>query len=111
MRISDWSSDVCSSDLLVSPKGRAIGAPASSVPAQRHRGELVAPRRQMPPPNPAGAHQSSAHKTEYACRARGLAHSVAWLPGKEIGRASCRERVWLYVMISVGVGPLKKNIK
>src|SRR3546814_9730805 len=72
MRISDWSSDVCSSDLLVSPKGRAIGAPASSVPAQRHRGELVAPRRQMPPPNPAGAHQSSAHKTEYACRARGL---------------------------------------
>src|SRR3546814_3574395 len=69
MRISDWSSDVCSSDL-----GRSTGETCcrrhSSAIGQRHlwhRAPPVFPRR------------------------RSAARSV------ELGRASCRERVCQYV--------------
>src|SRR3546814_7142685 len=78
MRISDWSSDVCSSDLL--------GIVAVDVQAQRiEPGEQRdhangrAPEMQIetlrPQPDPARLEQ----------------------PGSEIGRASCRERVCQYV--------------
>src|SRR3546814_1079443 len=33
MRISDWSSDVCSSDLLTAPEGESPAAIAASLPA------------------------------------------------------------------------------
>src|SRR3546814_4403935 len=77
MRISDWSSDVCSSDLPVDSRPRRArrggGAPASGAVAGecpwRDRvgrgGAAIAPH-----PTPQGA---------------------------EIGRASCRERVCQYV--------------
>src|SRR3546814_13746228 len=90
MRISDWSSDVCSSDL----KGlHHLGQRDRDDQRQRRRrriagGELhdgrsheialpVAPRTTAPP------------------APRGLA------VGDQIGRASCRERVCQYVSISV----------
>src|SRR3546814_15190988 len=47
MRISDWSSDVCSSDLLVEPAGVA-GADAVRDPAA-----LAPPRPRRPRPAPA----------------------------------------------------------
>src|SRR3546814_8246670 len=69
MRISDWSSDVCSSDLR-SPLDRLLAG------AQQLRRRTV------------------------------LAHQVV---AREIGRASCRERVCQYVSISVVAVSLKKK--
>src|SRR3546814_2409588 len=74
MRISDWSSDVCSSDL------RRRHPPACRRPAHDHTGAAGSPDtvpartapapRSPPPPGP---------------------------PAAQIGRASCRERVCQYV--------------
>src|SRR3546814_20843706 len=36
--------------------------------------------------------------------------NIGYAFAQEIGRASCRERVWQYVKISVAAGPLKKKI-
>src|SRR3546814_3334962 len=83
MRISDWSSDVCSSDLMrVSPfavvpnrigDSRAIGALAS-----RGRGRTSAGTALARKPGE-GSNAVAPHRDE------------------EIGRASCRERVCQYV--------------
>src|SRR3546814_13605938 len=82
MRISDWSSDVCSSDLGVRCRARAAGT----------------------------ASERTGHGTERAAGLRlfvgYLAHGG---PCAEIGRASCRERVCQYVSISVVAVSLKKN--
>src|SRR3546814_17294974 len=110
MRISDWSSDVCSSDLfgtkrLTLDRGRPVGidlhdhlAEHPSEPHQRHghgdgalgrlcRGDIAGLRRlvrRARPPRPAQN-------------------------GPEIGRASWRERVCQYVKISVEAVSLKKK--
>src|SRR3546814_2596862 len=84
MRISDWSSDVCSSDLL---DFEAQAAEARILPA----GALPDPMasiglRGLDPDKPwrtAGAER----QVDYALRQR----FPLW--GKQIGRASCRERV------------------
>src|SRR3546814_8921781 len=71
MRISDWSSDVCSSDLR----------PIAPKPAITHYAPL---RQGRAPGGPV---------TEVACRLEtGRTHQI-----REIGRASCRERVCQYV--------------
>src|SRR3546814_11327000 len=103
MRISDWSSDVCSSDLLLSllADAHAVLDLAQSNP------EL-------------SLHQIG--KREGRCRTH-LARllRIAWLSPRiveaivdgsqpqncnrqQIGRASCRERVCQYVSISVVAG-------
>src|SRR3546814_16179898 len=85
MRISDWSSDVCSSDLLA---GR-IAAPALRLErADQPVGELE--RIVLDVDQGQARHE-----------ARNLQH--------EIGRASCRERVCQYVSISVVAVSLKKK--
>src|SRR3546814_10321605 len=86
MRISDWSSDVCSSDLRVGDAGTDQG-----IQAVGHGGEDV----------------SSGGFLGRFCRlliaglapgARPLAGSAGEAGGlREIGRASCRERVCQYV--------------
>src|SRR3546814_14309633 len=70
MRISDWSSDVCSSDLLSASvaRGRAARRTGAPGPADRH-----------------GGHH------------------------RQLGRASCRERVCQYVQISVVAGTSKQQ--
>src|SRR3546814_6606425 len=68
MRISDWSSDVCSSDLSFGYRTHAQAGPRRTVPVGRTR---------APPPRAAPPDQE-AHRSE-------------------IGRASCRERVCQYV--------------
>src|SRR3546814_2683939 len=79
MRISDWSSDVCSSDLHEPTPG--IGP----VGAQRHRGRNIEraddfPRRaDLDPATEPGADERIVHEKQ------------------QIGRASCRERVCQYV--------------
>src|SRR3546814_20988189 len=83
MRIRDWSSDVCSSDLQVvffmeclhTHAARAARIGSFEILLQRDRRATLE-----------GLHQ----------------------PGLEIGRASCRARVCLYVSISVVAGSLKK---
>src|SRR3546814_21009823 len=93
MRISDWSSDVCSSDLVVfhhlslrrSAAGRG-GGPGQRHrrPGKRHRRAVIADRAGVAP---------------ITGRLGGPpAPSVVPL---QIGRASCRERVCPYVFITV----------
>src|SRR3546814_3751414 len=84
MRISDWSSDVCSSDLLfvvrhMSGEGRAaaVDAGAGQAVRQAEAGEVIANPRRVP-----GGTQA------FRCRE---------LVREQIGRASCRERVCQYV--------------
>src|SRR3546814_9429407 len=78
MRISDWSSDVCSSDLL----GRIF--PTVAVQIVQRRPIWLAPQ----------PHAGLLRRTAaFAAIARGTGrHEVI-----EIGRASCRERVCQYV--------------
>src|SRR3546814_4594501 len=73
MRISDWSSDVCSSDLAArrAENGRGRDAQDSERSRSRRRGPRLA-------------------------RGSGAGHRLA-LSRKQIGRASCRERVCPYV--------------
>src|SRR3546814_9412000 len=72
MRISDWSSDVCSSDLGV--------LEALAISLDIFRGRY---RKSFEHPSPIPANQVQ----EYKFR----------LPTVKIGRASCRERVCQYV--------------
>src|SRR3546814_10077945 len=85
MRISDWSSDVCSSDL-----GfwicRGLEAPTSVLPEERQSGgeagDEGSSRRTM--------HNAKSFETPF--------RQAQWLlRTNEIGRASCRERVGQYV--------------
>src|SRR3546814_11532754 len=111
MRISDWSSDVCSSDLHTSPRGAGAAAGACPRGTTSRTGWLLGARTPGPPQRRAQAAKR--------WRARwGLSSALArWLvaPGEaaelhaggagnaagdeveEIGRASCRERVCQYV--------------
>src|SRR3546814_15785408 len=93
MRISDWSSDVCSSDLRPVGEVRVGEVPVGEVPV----GEV-----------PVGKASSSRTPFVYH-RARKLAQIAAGCSasarrdgrGIEIGRASCRERVCQFVLITV----------
>src|SRR3546814_3465353 len=78
LRISDWSSDVCSSDLL-GPTGAAFRA----VTERHGWAEITEIRRQCED------WQRDATKALATGRAGEAIH--------EIGRASCRERVCQYV--------------
>src|SRR3546814_20561138 len=104
MRISDWSSDVCSSDL--------IGATGFGVEEEVVRrlvidaervGEIVeraAPRGGTNPRRIGGVKQAGAVLAPIAQLDPALV---------QIGRASGRERVCKYVKIMVGAGYLKKK--
>src|SRR3546814_10314675 len=84
MRISDWSSDVCSSDLLGVeivfgyPGGAVL--PIYDALFQQEKIRHILVRHE----------QAATHAAEGYARATGK-------PGVEIGRASCRERVCPYV--------------
>src|SRR3546814_11956694 len=98
MRISDWSSDVCSSDL-----GHIAGV--VNPPEAEKYGYWT--------------NERNAQEPEDWCNSADE-HAGSWWPawqdwvaafghGKEIGRASCRERVCQYVEISVVAVSLKKK--
>src|SRR3546814_9048341 len=112
MRISDWSSDVCSSDLTLSSSGCTAGlAPGLAIvpvvdPLAPEAG--VSPIEPIPTIAEAGL---SAHTTVLAAKApadrsSAAAYSVVRIMGNlrpgyhptpEIGRASREERVCKYV--------------
>src|SRR3546814_14706780 len=82
MRISDWSADVCAADLVA-----AVDLlPESEATAHVEVGE-----------------------TRKAWLQRGEALGGRFAPRKQIGSASCRERVCPYVSISVVAVSLKTN--
>src|SRR3546814_18294688 len=100
MRISDWSSDVCSSDL------------------QLDRIDVDMRRQRRDPPDGAGnvlgGHRVHVGIERVACRmvAAGSDQREFGLDhARQIGRAACRERVCPYVSISVVAVSLTKKEK
>src|SRR3546814_6389828 len=99
MRISDWSSDVCSSDLQILELylnkvyfgGGAYGIDAASRKFFGHPATGLSPAE--------------------AAIIAGLVKAPSnYSPtADQIGRASCRERVCQYVKITVAAESLKKN--
>src|SRR3546814_3824506 len=83
MRISDWSSDVCSSDLV----GAILTAHAGTAPSERTLQRLFV--RLELTTRPDGMAPRAFGRFEAA------APNERWTG--EIGRASCRERVCQYV--------------
>src|SRR3546814_15487724 len=100
MRISDWSSDVCSSDLSLE---RALGfvgfAEVHRLVGVAAAGQLAGLRLRF---YPMDGRQLQLHALFVAVLMEELAHP-------EIGRAPCRERVCTYVWISVVAVSLKKK--
>src|SRR3546814_18151089 len=97
MRISDWSSDVCSSDLAnEADLGRAVGC---DIFGNVTLGEALRFQNQR-----------------HVLRPLAQFHDIARLHPRggdigQIGSASCRERVCQYVYISVVAVSLKKKLK
>src|SRR3546814_18517958 len=105
MRISDWSSDVCSSD-LVNARLEAIDVEI---------GALVDRPISFDPADMAHAGAFMSIEVDGSLRIeRGYVRpedEPAADDTMEIGRASCRERVCQYVYISVVAGTFKKKIR
>src|SRR3546814_8886047 len=88
MRISDWSSDVCSSDLLIAhqPARFVLEARAADLAGTAaHQHDRLVPRLLKP------AQQHDLYQAADMQRGRRR------IEADEIGRASCRERVCQYV--------------
>src|SRR3546814_18255962 len=98
MRISDWSSDVCSSDLIVGRLGEVEALPA--VGAQQALDGHLAGRL------PLGAGRRIAPVLRHPAA---VDQDDAAVVKPESGRASCRERVCQYVSISVVAVSLNKK--
>src|SRR3546814_20880716 len=96
MRISDWSSDVCSSDLhdevVIVELADLDQAGLDAVPAV-----LVVQHHRLP------------HEGFELGDAVSALDDVIVVIAREIGRASCRESVCQYVSISVAAVSLKTN--
>src|SRR3546814_16302971 len=101
MRISDWSSDVCSSDLA--PRGKV----ARRLVERELRDRRRQPRHQIP-----RRLVMRAARTDDEARPARRRRSAAIgsrVPGGEIGRASCRERMFHHGKIPVVAVQLNKN--
>src|SRR3546814_16698051 len=98
MRISDWSSDVCSSDL------QAINYFVAQKYIEAFKALAEAPNQKfvMMPMESAGVIGSLAGIGELAKETFGQQAGRAVQPPAKIGRASCRERgvrkVWIWVL-------------
>src|SRR3546814_12833865 len=97
MRISDWSSDVCSSDLGRGCRGCCATAPGS---ASRRRRRLVETGHVVDVLAVAGDTERTRQRVVHQAVDGDEAQAAGTGPGAhllEIGRASCRARVWQYV--------------
>src|SRR3546814_3327681 len=98
MRISDWSSDVCSSDLLLREPDRdrepslALDERRGGPPADRRLDRVV----HVADADGVASRGLTVDHEVVLRHARGLLHLDVAGTG-EIGRASCRERVCQYV--------------
>src|SRR3546814_8566135 len=64
MRISDWSSDVCSSDLLGAVSGKAVTAAPTDLPTEMPSAPAPAPSLSAPPSPSAPTDPDDAENTE-----------------------------------------------
>src|SRR3546814_21080968 len=108
MRISDWSSDVCSSDLKISSGTEKIdstgGLKASSATTKSTTDHSLLRRgRFMPPRSRRRQAEQGARPPDQIAGREGFRHV-------EIGRASCRERV-LSVSVDLGGRRIIKKTK
>src|SRR3546814_18164981 len=95
MRISDRSSDVCSSDLLT-----------QSLEYWRHvLGDNLPAPLDIPADRPRGRSRSYRGATAHRALNTGLFSAMRGT----IGRASCRDKVCHYVLITVIATTIKKN--
>src|SRR3546814_20359097 len=94
MRISDWSSDVCSSDLGTAEIG------AQPIPVVADENGRFDDQHMLALP-------LFVEDVGEVGKARVEAHHMPF--AQEIGRASCRARACKYVQISVVAVPLKKK--
>src|SRR3546814_12208209 len=113
MRISDWSSDVCSSDLLAQHLLYAAVGMVEAVDRQRlHEDAVDGVARMQRPVRVLEHHLHQLVEGLVAPRALPLpgdGDAAAPVGIEEIGRASCRERVCQYVSMSVVAVSLKKK--
>src|SRR3546814_18823243 len=101
MRISDWSSDVCSSDLAAlqpHPQCPIIGMEELCVVAAIRPADFPADGLRH------GLYRRPVAAADAVFQRLQFAHAIG-----EIGRASCREGVCQYVKISVVAGSVKKE--
>src|SRR3546814_13971834 len=103
MRISDWSSDVCSSDLEEDPEDKVVivtaedeGHPDGFWPGEKDEQSRAYAKRAT------GNYLWQIDVDEFY-RSEDIEAVI------EIGRATCRERVCKYVYIPVGAVSLKKK--
>src|SRR3546814_15542887 len=123
MRISDWSSDVCSSDLRLDQRPDDTPRDQSDRYAQAdQRREFRAIQHEVRDENlRPDEHQHQRQRIFEVMEAmqhrrqreieRAEAkdrHDIRRVDEEEIGRASCRERVWTNVYITVVAVTLKK---
>src|SRR3546814_11430589 len=107
MRMSDWSSDVCSSDLPTDEATDQHAVLADQSPfeaAFREIAERIEGRAAQPlePGEHAERRQHPRAEAALLRAARGIAtrqhrRREVEAQSEEIGRASCRERVWQHV--------------
>src|SRR3546814_20419106 len=100
MRISDWSSDVCSSDLTTP-------AAVEVLKSFCDRGECRIGAHLHPWVNPPHREVVNAVNSYPGNLPPELERAKLTALTQEIGRASCRERVWQYVWITVVAVALK----
>src|SRR3546814_12819442 len=105
MRISDWSSDVCSSDLAGVSLEEALDTTYTDTRKGALKDDLSRALTNVKTGKPWADGFRTVHPTNKA--ALSMATDKERL---EIGRASCRERVCEYVSISVVAVSLKKKI-
>src|SRR3546814_14231277 len=103
MRISDWSSDVCSSDLLVQGFNQHGAALAAADADGRHAALGAAALERVKQVQ----HNARAGRPHRVPAGHGPAIDVDL---GELGRAPCRERVCQYVLIPVVPVYLNNNI-
>src|SRR3546814_2775759 len=103
MRISDWSSDVCSSDLNLL-RGRALIAARRLVEVRKRSGKaaklnkLVGKNAATTPEGLVKAFQEDTERKRMMIRTtEATRNRLIFIVETQIGRASCRERVCQYV--------------
>src|SRR3546814_19773583 len=113
MRISDWSSDVCSSDLrphAVCPLRKALLIDHNVATQEGPLGpSSFSSRNPTPPTMPRNIAAAGPLRDLLDTQSTAMPPPSAEQPVCEIGRASGRDRVCQYVYIPVLAGSLKKK--
>src|SRR3546814_13202933 len=112
MRISDWSSDVCSSD-LVDADALLFGKRAKRLVERDRQADGVADQPKRPsPPRQRSAVSENGGRLQFLGRreeATSVRHTEEWRKSWKSGRAPGRERGGQYERNSVGVVVLTKQ--